>query len=85
MKVTKVNCIDCGAEFEYRGYKKKERCIPCAYKRAEEAATQMFNKSGPFYDKWLESMRKIPDDIEQQAEKMKQRYIEGRKWRASSL
>ena len=85
MKITKVKCVDCGEEFEVQGYKKKERCSVCAFKRCGEAAHQMMAKSGPFYDKWVESMKQIPDNIEQQAEKMKQRYIEGRKWRAGTL
>lgn len=66
MKITKANCVDCGVEFEYQGHRKKERCIPCAYKRAEDVARQIHFKEGPEYDKWRRRMVEvgIPRQIE---------------------
>ena len=36
---------------------RKGMCGWCAQKRAEEAAQQMLNKKGPFYERYQERMR----------------------------
>lgn len=51
-----IKCSDCPEMITGRFSPSKDyQCINCAIKRMESAATQMANKSGPAYDKWLES------------------------------
>lgn len=33
-------------------------CVTCAIKKACQVQVEMKNRSGPYYDKWLESMRR---------------------------
>lgn len=47
-------CTGCGAEVKGRIPPAGELlCIDCAIDKARDAATQMANKSGPAYDRWL--------------------------------
>lgn len=83
MKSKIVHCIDCGKEYPRKELNQKLRCPDCAWKACGDAGSQMFAKEGPYYDRWLRLTRQIPDDIEARAGKMKQRYIESRKWLAN--
>lgn len=50
------NCADCGQEVTGRLPMVKDiRCIACAITRAANAAREMAAKSGPAYDRWLET------------------------------
>ena len=56
----KYICDECGAEFERSAWKPKGKrfCNTHAYKHVEDAAQQLMNRSGPYYEKWREAMRR---------------------------
>ena len=50
----RYDCADCGKPTERKRHPyDKMICVDCGVKRAEEAARDMGNKSGPNYRKWL--------------------------------
>lgn len=49
-------CDKCGDPVEVNAQTvNAPTCYNCGMQRAIDAATQMHNKSGPFYDRWLAS------------------------------
>ncbi len=55
---TKVfTCTNCGREYSANREKRNRLCEKCSLDKMHEVATQMFNHQGPYYDKWLKSMR----------------------------
>lgn len=70
MKNQVGNCVDCGVEFEYIGYRKKKRCLSCALQRVSTIAQQLSDHKGPEYEKWVKRM--VDVGIPRQIEGLKQ-------------
>lgn len=62
-KTKVIQCWDCGRDMTV-GWKTRtaKRCGYCIDKAVGDAIRQMHAKSGPYYDKWLVSMRKAVRD-----------------------
>lgn len=58
-----VICCDCGTPGTARISPAKDwRCIECSVARSAENARQQAAKRGPFYDAWVDGMRRAADD-----------------------
>lgn len=63
MRATKrfkgMACEKCGSTVQV-GSRRKEAilCLECRIDRMGDCATQMYNRSGPYYDKWVQGMIK---------------------------
>ncbi len=53
-------CEWCGEIMEKNAnWRRPTRHLECGIEKAIEVALQMKQRSGPFYDNWVESMRKV--------------------------
>ncbi len=59
MKSKIVKCIDCGRESPRKELNHMLRCRDCAMKAVRETMEQMIEHSGPYYEKWKQSMRAV--------------------------
>ena len=50
-------CDKCGSTVQV-GSRRKDAvlCLDCRIDRSTECAIQMYHRSGPYYDKWVEGM-----------------------------
>lgn len=52
-----VKCIDCGREFPRKELNRNFRCHDCAEKAMMDTRHQLWDKSGPYYEKWKAAMK----------------------------
>ena len=46
------HCVDCQEEFLVKQLNRMGRCHDCAGAAMRDAASQLHNHEGPFYEKW---------------------------------
>ena len=63
MKEYTYKCLDCGEEYTTTVYRVplRRKCVSCALKRIGESVMQLRDHKGPYYDRWLASMRANAD------------------------
>ena len=60
MKTYNYTCQDCGKEYLSARSRPegRRRCAECAMKRMVDASVQLYEKSGPYYERWVKGMKR---------------------------
>jgi len=67
-------CIDCKREFSRKALNRRGRCQECAMKAWRDAAEQMHQRDGPYYERWLEGKHKAVENYKKSMEKAVSKY-----------
>lgn len=49
-------CVECGKEYQAKQPSRKHTCPECSYRHVKEAAQQLHNHQGPYYEKWKQAL-----------------------------
>ncbi len=60
---TIVPCVDCGKELPRKELNRRGRCHDCAMAAVSGSMSQLMAHSGPFYEKWKQSMKAAADKL----------------------
>ena len=52
-----VPCVDCQEMFPRKQLNRMGRCFRCAIAAARDAARQLHNHEGPYYERWKAAMK----------------------------
>ncbi len=52
-----VKCVDCGREFPRKELNRGGRCQDCGMAACRDSMIQLHQKSGPYYERWRESIK----------------------------